>query len=73
MISVVYGAFVIKTDVKTPGTYRIARDGGKGSMPIALMGNYTSVKIAREDIDRYLVRCNGADDASKTRATRRSK
>ena len=73
MIQIVYETFVIRTDGKTPGTYRVAKKDGKGSIPLALMGNYTSVGLAREDIDRYMARCNGVEYASKARTARRSK
>lgn len=73
MIEILCGTFVIKTDKKNPGTYRVAKKDGKGSIPLALMGSYTSVGLAREDIARYLARCNGVENASKTRATRGSK
>lgn len=68
-----YGTFVIKNDNKTPGTYRVAKKDGKGSIPLALMGNYTSVGLAKLDIDRYMLRCNGAEYANKTRTKSRGK
>ena len=73
MIEVQHDAFTVKTDNSVPGTYRIFRTGGKGSMPLTLMGRYTSLGLAKADIDRYRARNSGGLDASKTRTTGRGK
>ena len=73
MINKEYGAFVIKTNKQAPGTFSISRLGGKGSMPLALLGAYTSVGIAKKDIDRYVARTRETNSASETTKSRRSK
>lgn len=70
MIDVEYGAFGIKTNKSAPGTFSIYRKGGKGSMPFSLLGGYTSVGIAMQDIDRYNERSKETPYASKATKTR---
>lgn len=73
MISVEYDTFTITTNKQAPGTFSIYKTGGKGSIPIALTGAYTSVGVAKADIDRYRARTKEAYRASKTNSAGRVK
>ena len=59
-------------DIKGDGSYgykNIAPIGGKGSIPVALKGTYTTSAFAERAIDAYLttnkkVKGNGKDDST---------
>lgn len=45
-----YAGYKIEPDTTFPSTYRVKRNG-KGSIPTALTGLFTTVKVAKDAID----------------------
>ena len=51
---VIYNGYQIKPHKTVPTAYIVVTDGQGGKVPDMLTGMYTSPKVAKQDIDRYL-------------------
>lgn len=49
-----YNGYILSPQKGSPGLTVIAFEGKGGKIPVTLSGAYTSVQLAKNDVDKYL-------------------
>lgn len=52
---IIYNGYIIKADKVSPMLYKIALEGQGGKIPVILDSLFTSLGLAKSEIDSYLL------------------